>query len=206
MIRTVTAFGAQREEAARYEDELYNAVQGGGEEGLAMGVGLGCVMLSMFSIFGFSLWYGNRLVVRERLLPGNVFIVFFSVFIGASGLGQAFPSFSALQVARAAAPKVFEVIERQSLIDPLCLGNGKILDKFVGHISFRDVSFNYKSRVEAEKASDRAGNVLQNLNLDIPAGHSQALVGTSGSGKSTIARLVERFYDVSGGQLLIRRR
>ncbi len=86
MIRTVTAFGVQ-EESARYENELRNAYKAEVKKAFAMGFGLGANMFSMLSIFGFTLWYGYRLVQNGELDSGPVFIVFFSVIIGASGVG-----------------------------------------------------------------------------------------------------------------------
>jgi len=66
---------------------------------------------------------------------------------------------------------------------------------FIGHIEFRDVSFTYPSRPDT--------TVLDNVNLSLSPGTVLALVGPSGGGKSTIVSLVERFYDVSGGTILL---
>lgn len=63
-----------------------------------------------------------------------------------------------------------------------------------GHISFRNVSFQYK---------DGSENVLNHINLDVPAGAYMALVGSSGAGKTTLCSLIPRFYDVTEGQILI---
>lgn len=106
-------------------------------------------------------------------------------------------------MARGAAPRVYEVIRRESQIDPLDEEKGKILDSINGEISFKDVSFNYSTRVVEDENSEARPFVLDKFNLEIPAGTSHALVGSSGCGKSTTVRLIERFYDVNFGQVLI---
>lgn len=112
-------------------------------------------------------------------------------------LGQAAPSFASFGVACGAAPRVFEIIDRQSPIDPLSDG-GVIPDSIRGDIEFEDVGFTYKSR-QGEGASP----VLANLNLKVNVGTTHALVGHSGCGKSSTMGLIERFYDVQDGRITI---
>lgn len=77
------------------------------------------------------------------------------------------------------------------------------MDSVKGNIEFKSVEFNYPSRAVDEDVSDARANVLQQFNLTISAGSSHALVGSSGCGKSTTVRLIERFYDVQNGQVLL---
>lgn len=109
-----------------------------------------------------------------------MFIVFFSVVIGASGLGQAGPHINSISIARGAAPAIFEIIEKDSEIDPLNLSEGEILDEIDGSIEFENVTFQYPTRPNDESSDAK---VLENFSLKIPAGKSQSLVGESGSGK-----------------------
>lgn len=89
--------------------------------------------------------------------------------------------------ARGAAAAILEVIETSSKIDPLS-SSGKTLNcGLSGNIEFRDVFFSYPSRTELI--------VLRGLNLTIKEGETVALVGSSGSGKSTCLQLLQRFYD-----------
>ena len=75
---------------------------------------------------------------------------------------------------------------------------------FRGNLAFNNVNFNYPNRVidDLEDSTSRS-YVLQNLNLSVPSGSTQALVGSSGCGKSTTVRLIERFYDVQDGSVTV---
>lgn len=98
---------------------------------------------------------------------------------------------------------MYEVIERESKINPLDAEKGLIPGSLKGSVSFKNVSFNYSSRVVRDDDEETRPYVLDKFDLDIPAGSSHALVGSSGCGKSTTVKLIERFYDVDHGQVLI---
>ena len=181
MIRTVTAFGAQKEEEERFGNELDEAYKAEVKKGFAMGTGLGSVMFVFMCIFGFSLWLGWLLLKRGDISnSGDVFIVFFSVVIGASGLGQAGPHISSISTAKGAAPEIFEIIENQSKIDALDLSSGEALETVKGNIEFKNVTFQYPTRQNGITEDQK---VLEDFNLKVSAGSSQSLVGESGSGK-----------------------
>ena len=93
-----------------------------------------------------------------------------------------------------AAYPIFDMIERAKL-SKTSLKTGRKLGKVDGHIEFKDVYFSYPSRPEAK--------IFDRLCLDIPAGKIVALVGGSGSGKSTVISLIERFYEPQAGQILL---
>jgi ATP-binding cassette, subfamily B (MDR/TAP), member 1 len=112
-------------------------------------------------------------------------------------IGQASPSFAAFAAARGAAPRVFQIIDRQSSIDPLA-ENGEILPEVHGKLAFESVMFNYKSR-----STEGGEPVLQELNLEISAGSTHALVGPSGCGKSSAMGLIERFYVPNRGRVTL---
>lgn len=201
LIRTVTAFSGQEEEATRYENSLTRAFRTAGRAAILSGIGLGFALAIIISSYALSFWYGSRLVRSGDISPGDVLLVFLSVAIGASSLGTAGPAFKSFPVAQAAAPRVFEIIERQSEIDPLDHDAGHIPDHdIIGDIRFTDVSFTYQ-RDEVEE-QDRA-MVLSKFNLEVPAGTSEAFVGKSGCGKSTVARLLMRLYDPTEGSITL---
>lgn len=96
--------------------------------------------------------------------------------------------------ASSAASDLFAVIDRDSAIDPNS-HDGLTPEKCEGHIEVRDVEFAYPSRPETQ--------VLSGLTLDIPTKKTTALVGASGSGKSTIVGLLDRWYNQSSGSITI---
>lgn len=195
LIRTVHAFGGEEEEAARYDAELDAAYKSGAKKGFFNGLGLGITMFLIFCAYSLCFWFGAKLIRDDEIGTKNLFIAFFSTLMGAMGLGQAAPSFSAFSTARGAAPRVYEVIDRASEIDPLSADGEVPTGKAVGgEVAFRGVTFNYESR-----AAEGADPVLRDLNLVIRPGTTHALVGASGCGKSSTMALIERFYDPQGG-------
>ncbi|KAI0562214.1 ABC transporter type 1 [Gracilaria domingensis] len=200
LIRTVTAFGGQEDEAKRYESSLEKAYRAAVRAAVATGVGLGTSMLLILSTYGLAFWYGSVLVRNEEMSAGDVLLVFFAITLGASSLGTAGPAFKSFSVARAAAPRVFEIIDRQSPIDPTSEDGIVPTAPVEGHIRFENVDFNYSKRIVEE---GQAEFVLNNFNLEIPVGTSEAFCGKSGSGKSTVARLIQRFYDPLNGRITL---
>lgn len=119
--------------------------------------------------------------------------VIFAVLVAAQALTQIVPQAIAISKATAAATDLFTIIDRRSQIDSLSEDGDKIPD-FKGDITLRGLRFAYPSRPNVP--------VLHGLNLDVPAGKTTALVGASGSGKSTIFGLLERWYVPDGSIML----
>ena len=105
-------------------------------------------------------------------------------------LGQAAPDISAFVRAKAAAYPIFKMIERDTAAKTSAK-TGRRLGKVDGHIQFKNVTFSYPSRPDVV--------IFDKLNISIPAGKIVALVGGSGSGKSTVISLIERFYEPNSG-------
>lgn len=108
-------------------------------------------------------------------------------------LGQAAPNLTAFSKGRAAAYNILEILKRGPPQDEQAEDEGLTLENVEGRIEFRNVCFNYPSRPTMP--------VFQNFCLQLPAGKTVALVGTSGCGKSTVVSLLERFYDPNSGVL-----
>jgi subfamily B ATP-binding cassette protein MsbA len=142
-------------------------------------------------VFAVLLWYGGSLVLVEKQLNAAAFITFLGLAYGvltpAKGISKALYS---IKKGNAAAARILEVLETPNPIaDPV---KPEKMSAFSKEISFNKVSFAYENEL-----------VIDKLNLTIPKGSSVALVGQSGGGKSTIANLVPRFYDVNEGSISI---
>ena len=107
-------------------------------------------------------------------------------------LGQASPSFKAFAAGQPAAYKIFETIKRKPEIDSYDT-NGRILDDVYDDIELREVCFSYPARPDEQ--------IFNGFSLSIPSGTTAALVRQSGSGKSTVISLIERFYDPQSGEV-----
>lgn len=138
------------------------------------------------------LYYGGMLVVGNSLTVGALtsFILYAGyTAISINGLSN---FYSELNKGIGSAHRVWEILDRQH--DDVCSNNVIILDQIhkpQGHIVFENIQFSFPSRADVK--------VLNNLNLTLKAGHTTALVGRSGSGKTTIALLLLRLYEPTGG-------
>ncbi|MEX0275800.1 MAG: ABC transporter ATP-binding protein [Flavobacteriaceae bacterium] len=135
-------------------------------------------------VIGVLLWFGGRMVVVEKTLDAASFIAYmglaYNILTPAKAISKA--SYS-VQKGNAAAERVLQVLETENPISDK--PNAVAKSSFEKAISLHHVSFAYGEE-----------NVLTNFTLNVQKGQTVALVGQSGSGKSTIANLVTRFYDV----------
>jgi len=115
-----------------------------------------------------------------------------SILVASSALTSIAPYLIDFSRAGTAAAQLFQLIDRSSEIDPFCT-EGESLDSSARDISFEDVTFKYPTRPNV--------TVLRNFTLRVPAGKVTALVGASGSGKSTIIGLLERWYNPDAGSI-----
>ncbi|KAK3823507.1 MAG: P-loop containing nucleoside triphosphate hydrolase protein [Benniella sp.] len=193
-IRTVVAFGGQKRETASYVKHLDSAYQAGAKKALVSGVGNGLFVFVLFCVYSLGFWYGANRVSAGEMTPGQVLNVFMGVVIGAFALGNVGPNLPAFANARGAAYKIFETIDRVPIIDTANPGGAKPAN-LQGHIVVKDVDFYYPSRPDVP--------ILKKMNVEVKPGQTIALVGQSGSGKSTIVGLVERFYDPVSGSVTL---
>ncbi|CAO2046140.1 unnamed protein product [Urochloa humidicola] len=191
--RTVYAFAAERSTVARFSAALEESVRLGVKQGLAKGLAIGSNAVT-FAISAFTLWYGSRLVMYHGYQGGAVFAVSGAIVNGGLALGSGLSNVKYLSEAISAAERIQEVIRRVPKIDSES-DAGEALADVTGEVEFRNVGFCYPSRPESP--------VLVNFSLRVPAGRTVALVGSSGSGKSTVIALFERFYDPSAGEVML---
>nr|QOE83899.1 ATP binding cassette transporter subtype B2 [Diabrotica virgifera] len=200
LIRTVTAFGGQQKEIDRYKEHLVSARKNNIKRTMIVGIGFGLVYLLLYSSYALSLWYGVKLVLKDRFnpnasyTPANMVTIFFAVLSASLNFGAASTYLEMFAISKAAAAKIFNVIESKPDIN-LSKSNGAKLDHLKGNIQFKNVKFHYPSRPDIP--------VLQGLDIEINPGETVALVGSSGCGKSTVVQLIQRFYNAVSGEILV---
>lgn len=136
-------------------------------------------------------WYGGNLILNTNELEADFFItyivLFYQVTVPAKSLSNAFYD---IKRGEASADRVLEILETENEMTDAA--DAKEVSVFESDLKLVDVTFSYEEKV-----------VIDQLSLTIKKGSSVALVGQSGSGKSTIASLINRFYDPQGGSILL---
>ncbi|PPS00076.1 hypothetical protein GOBAR_AA20600 [Gossypium barbadense] len=192
-IRTVYAFVGETKTIAEFSAALQGSVKLGLKQGLAKGLAIGSNGV-VFATWSFMAYYGSRMVMYQGAKGGTVFIVGAAIAMGGLALGASLSNLKYFSEACSAGERIMEVIRRVPKIDSDNL-EGEIMEKFSGSVEFKHVEFAYPSRPETM--------ILKDFSLTIPAGKTVALVGRSGSGKSTVIALLQRFYDPLGGEILL---
>ena len=193
-IRNATAFGTQDKLARQYDEHLKEAKKWGLKLKVALSIMIGGMMGVIFLNYALTFWQGSRYLVSGDMTLADVLTILLTIIIGAFSLGNVAPNAQAFTTSVAAAAKIYSTIDRRSPLNPMD-EEGERLDHVEGSVELRNIKHIYPSRAEVV--------VMENVNLLVPAGKTTALVGASGSGKSTIVGLVERFYDPVGGNVYL---
>ncbi|KAG2676655.1 hypothetical protein I3843_12G065200 [Carya illinoinensis] len=193
-VRTVQAFAGEEKAVRSYLTALTNTYNYGRKTGLAKGLGLGSMHCVLFLSWALLVWFTSIVVHKKIANGGESFTTMLNVVISGLSLGLAAPDITAFVRAKTAAYPIFEMIERDTM-SKTSSKTGQKLGRLEGHIQFKNVSFSYPSRQDVV--------IFNNLCLDIPPGKVLALVGGSGSGKSTVISLIERFYEPLSGEILL---
>lgn len=190
-LRVIKAFTAERIFTQRFSQssehfmKMSNKVMNRQNLGSPMSEFLGILMIAIL------LWFGGSLVLLDKTLEGTQFIAFmglaYNILTPAKAISKA--SYD-MKRGNAAAERILEILDYDNPIKEK--EQPVVMQDFTTAIRFDKVTFRYEE-----------ANVLTNFTLEVPKGKTVALVGQSGSGKSTVANLITRFYDVNEGQVLI---
>ena len=193
-IRNAVAFGTQDKLAKQYNVHLLEARRWGIRSKGALGCMIGSLLCILFLNYGLAFWMGSRFLVDGETNLAHILTIILAVMIGAFSFGNVGPHMQHFAAGVGAASKIYSTIDRASAMDPLSDDGGR-LEEVEGTLELRNIKHIYPSRAEVV--------VMEDVSLIVPAGKTTALVGASGSGKSTIVGLVERFYDPVGGTVLL---
>jgi subfamily B ATP-binding cassette protein MsbA len=191
--RIVKAFGTEAREAERFAQATHRLYRTNMHVTSALSA-LPPIMEFLGGVaMAAALWYGSQQIVQGRMTPGE-FTAFMAALFLAYGPAKKLSRVNAnVQQAIAAAGRIFEMLDTHTEVRDRP-GAGA-LAPLAQRVEFRRVSFNYDDR-------DRR-HILREVSFEVPVGQMVAIVGLSGAGKTTLVNLIPRFYDITGGAILV---
>lgn len=192
-ISIVKAFANEWYEIERYTTKIKEVVKVAIKGGQLRGYFASFIIVCLFGTIVAVVWYGVQLSIAGEITVGELFtFILYSSYVGASSGGIA-ELYAQMQKAIGATERVFELLEEV----PEKINSTEIQNfpKIKGDVSFQNVAFTYPSRKEIQ--------VLKEVSFTALSGQKIAIVGPSGAGKSTIASLLLRFYDATGGVITV---
>lgn len=193
-IRTVAAFNAQNKILFLFSHELRIPQLRSLRRSQSAGILFGISQLALYASEALILWYGAHLVKKGVSTFSKVIKVFVVLVVTANSVAETVSLAPEIIRGGEAVGSVFSILDRQTKIDPDD-PEAEPVETIRGEIELRHVDFAYPSRPDVM--------VFKDLSLRIRSGQSQALVGASGSGKSSVIALIERFYDPVAGKVMI---
>ena len=192
-IRTVQSYTAEAEEGRRYGSHLREVIAAALRRAWIRGTFFGILTFCGFGGVVAVLWQGGRQVLAGSLTAGALVSFLLYALYVAGAVGSLASLFGAYQEAVGAARRVFDLLETESTVrDPV--KPLRLPRPLRGEVVMDNVSFHYNPALP---------EVLHGVSLRINAGDVVALVGPSGAGKTTIASLLPRFWDVTGGRITL---
>ncbi|ETL36558.1 hypothetical protein L916_11492 [Phytophthora nicotianae] len=193
-IRTVASFSMEVALNTLYVGYLNVSKQADVKIGIVGGLAFGVSQGAMFLVLAVLFYVSGRWISRGIITFEEFFMVLMVIMLSTFAIGMAAQGATDGAKAKLSAQRVFKVIDRKPLIDATS-GTGRTLDHVNGDIEFRHLQFAYPARPDAK--------IYKNYSLKIARGQTVALVGASGSGKSTAISLMERFYDPAAGMVTL---
>ncbi|XP_004709661.1 ABC-type oligopeptide transporter ABCB9 [Echinops telfairi] len=191
-MKTVRSFANEEEEAQVYSRKLQQVYKLNRKEAAAYTYYVWGSGLTLLVVQVSILYYGGHLVISGQMTSGNLISFIIYEFVLGDCMESVGSVYSGLMQGVGAAEKVFEFIDRQ----PTMVHDGTLApDHLEGRVDFENVTFTYRTRPHTQ--------VLQNVSFSLTPGKVTALVGPSGSGKSSCVNILENFYPVDGGRVLL---
>ncbi|MFO0749089.1 MAG: ABC transporter transmembrane domain-containing protein [Myxococcota bacterium] len=197
-IETVQVFNAEATEARRYRTRVEGSFRASVSLAWARGLFVGAIEIAAFGAVTALLWMGSRQVVEHTLTPGAMTVFLIYTLMVATSLATLADLWGNLQRAMGASERVFELLDEVPAIrDPEApeAMPARVEGAGRGEFRFEAVDFVYPARPEVK--------VLDGIDFHARPGDVVALVGRSGAGKSTIAALLQRFWDPVAGRVLV---
>ena len=190
-VRTVTSLGLQKYFCEQFNDRVNKPLKKNRKKAVVQGFFYGFGDATMFLIFFLAFWAGSKFAEDGKCSPANVNRAIFSLVYSSFTFGTLSTQIPDYGASRIASSRIFRLLDRKSKIDPTSTTGLEISE--VGAVELKEVEFEYPRRPEIP--------VVRKMSLPVEAGQTVALVGASGSGKSTVVSLIERFYDPRGGEV-----
>lgn len=187
-IVNVKAFTNERYESNRFTDKVSRIMRVNVKSGLMRGAFVSFIIFGMFGGVAFVIWKAKGMETAGAITNAEfISFILYTIFLGMS-FGSIPDLYAKIQKAIGATEHLMDVLEEE--IEP---NEGQLLENFHGKVRFEQVSFSYPQRKEIK--------VLDEITFTCEAGHTTALVGSSGAGKTTISALLLRFYEVNHGTI-----
>ncbi|CAI2356482.1 unnamed protein product [Caenorhabditis sp. 36 PRJEB53466] len=194
-FKTVCSLNGQKQEIARYTAELKEGERHGFRRALGYAISRGVTYFFCNALNTAVLYAGTNMIYSHRLEPAIVVRLFHFLMFGAFCLSEALPHLSLLSSAISSSAPIAEMlIKDDNVIEREEEDNGSEME-VQGRIQFDNVRFSYPSRPDSE--------VLKGISFNVNNGECIALVGASGSGKSTVVQLLLHYYNIDSGDILI---
>jgi len=200
-IRVVRAFGAEPFELEKYDRAAAQAMAIAETRIKTRVNAVTAMSFAYFISMGLVLWVGGLRVIDGAMTVGalTVFLTFITIL--QQPVRQLGMVVNAIARASTCGARLFAVLDREAAIRDR--DGAKPLTLSEGRVEFHDVSFAYSGAYSGAQAGDPAPPVLRGVSFTVARGKTVGIVGPPGSGKSTIAHLLPRYYDATGGRITI---
>ena len=190
-IKVVQSFTREPEESIAFKNEVEKAFSAAKRRIMQSSLLIAAAMILVFTGLGAMIWFGAKDVTNGDISAGELASFVFYAIMVARSVAVISEIYGQLQRAAGATERLLELLSEESQIQPPSLAM-ELPDGSLS-LNFNNVSFSYPSRPQ-EKALDK-------INFKVGEGETVAIVGLSGSGKTTIFELIQRFYDPSNGSI-----